>query len=316
MELLLIGAGAIGIALAAGLADEGHRMTVLAREETKRAIDTEGVHRTGLFAEKHVPAGVVTTVSDYTALPRDAFDFVLISAKTMANEEISDCLNAHRACLKENGKLVLFQNGWGNDKWYRRYFSEEQVCSARVITGFRRETRSHSVITVHTQPLLLGSLYGCDTTPLEPLAQAIDRSGIPCETSDTVAEALWAKMLYNCTLNPLGAILHVPYGTLCESEETIAIMNDLIDEEFAVMRAAGYRTFWKTPEEYREVFYGKLIPDTYAHCSSTLQDLEGKRKTEIATLTGCILSLAKEHGVPVPVSTVIYRMIRGLEAQF
>ncbi|MDO5547705.1 MAG: ketopantoate reductase family protein [Eubacteriales bacterium] len=316
MELLLIGAGAIGVALAAGLADEGHHMTILAREDTRRAIDSDGVHRTGLFAEKHIPAGVVTTVSDYAALPQGAFDFVLISAKTMANEEISDKLNEHRGCLKEGGKLVLFQNGWGNDAWYRRYFSEEQVCSARVITGFRRETRSHSVVTVHTQPLLLGSLYGCDPTPLEPLAQAIDRSGIPCETSDTVAEALWAKMLYNCTLNPLGAILHVPYGALCEKDETVAIMNDLIDEEFAVMHAAGYRTFWETPEEYREVFYGKLVPDTYAHCSSTLQDLEGKRKTEIATLTGCILSLAKEHGVPVPVSTVIYRMIRGLEAQF
>jgi 2-dehydropantoate 2-reductase len=316
MELLLIGAGAIGVALSVGLAEQGHSLTILAREETKRAIDAEGLHRTGLFAEKHIPAGVVKTVSDYAELPQNAFDFVLICAKTMANEAISDQLQAHRECLKDTGKLVLFQNGWGNDRWYRRYFSEEQVCSARVITGFRRESRSHSVITVHTQPLLLGSLYGCEITPLEPLAQAIDRSGIPCETSDTVAEALWAKMLYNCTLNPLGAILHVPYGALSESEETIAIMNDLIDEEFAVMHAAGYRTFWETPEEYREVFYGKLIPDTYAHCSSTLQDLESKRKTEIATLTGCILSLAEEYGVPVPVSTVIYRMIRGLEAQF
>ena len=316
MELLIIGAGAIGTAMAAGLAAEGHAITVLAREQTRQAIEQDGVHRTGLFAEKHIPAGGVTTVSSYGELPDNRFDFILICAKTMANDEISTRLNEHRHCLKQTGKLVLFQNGWGNDAWYRRYFSEEQVCSARVITGFRRESRSHSVVTVHTQPVLLGSLYGCDVSPLEPLARAIDASGLPCETSDTVSEALWAKMLFNCTLNPLGAVLHMTYGALSENENTVAIMNDLIDEEFAVMHAAGYTSFWSTPAEYREIFYSKLVPDTYAHHSSTSQDLANRRKTEIETLTGCILSLANEHGVAVPVSTMIYRMIRALEAQF
>lgn len=316
MECLLIGAGAIGVALTASLVTEGHRVTVLARPETKRAIDTDGVHRSGLFEERHSPAGSVKTVSDYAQLPQNAFDFILISAKTMANDEISTELSARKDCLRGDGKLVLFQNGWGNDRWYLRYFPKEQVCSARVITGFRRETRSHSVVTVHTQPILLGSLYGCDPAPLEPLARAISASGIPCETSNQVSEALWAKMLFNCTLNPLGAILHMTYGALSESEQTVAIMDKLIDEEFAVMHAAGYQTFWKTAEEYREVFYGKLVPDTYAHYSSTYQDLENGRKTEIDTLTGCVLSLAKEHGVDVPVSTVIFQMIRALEQQF
>ena len=123
-------------------------------------------------------------------------------------------------------------------------------------------------------------------------------------------------MIYNCTLNPLGAIVGVHYGALSENEHSLAIMNDTMDELFAVMRAAGYSTYWPDADSYRKDFYAKLLPDTYNHNSSTLQDIRAKRPTEIETLTGTILHLAKEHGVPVPVNTMLYRLIKTLEANY
>ena len=123
-------------------------------------------------------------------------------------------------------------------------------------------------------------------------------------------------MIYNCTLNPLGAIVGVHYGALSENEHSLAIMNDTMDELFAVMHAAGYSTYWPDADSYRKDFYAKLLPDTYNHNSSTLQDIRAKRPTEIETLTGTILQLAKEHGVPVPVNTMLYRLIKTLEANY
>ena len=98
----------------------------------------------------------------------------------MANDAISRELEQHRNLLKPEGKLVILQNGWGNDAPYLRYFDRSQVCSARVITGFQRLKPNVSKVTVYTSPILLGNLYHLDPSPLEPLAQAITQGGIRC----------------------------------------------------------------------------------------------------------------------------------------
>ncbi|MGM9538116.1 MAG: ketopantoate reductase family protein [Candidatus Onthomonas sp.] len=316
MNILITGAGAIGIAVGAGLASVGQNVSFFARGETKKAIETGGIHRTGLFGDLDIPAEQVTVSDDYAAFAPGSFDLILVCAKTLANDQISQSLSQNRQILRPQGKIVLFQNGWGNDKAYRRFFGETQVWNARVITGFQRTAPNVSKITVHTAPVLLGSLYGLDCAPMAELAAAIDRSGLPAQSSNEVSKALWAKMLYNCTLNPLGAVLGVHYGALTKCQETMDIMNGLMDEIFAVMQAAGYETFWPDADSYRKEFYGKLLPDTFYHNSSTLQDIRAKHPTEIATLTGVILDLGREYGIPTPVNTMLYRLIRGLEANY
>lgn len=316
MDVLIIGAGAIGVAMGASLYSAGCDVSVYARGNTLKAVAKGGLHRTGLFGPADVPPEAMDVSDDLGTFPECSFDYILISVKTMANDTISDTLAAHRELLKPEGKLVIMQNGWGNDKAYLRNFPEEQVCCARVITGFQRTEPNVSNITVHTAPVLLGNLYGLEVTPLEPLAQAINAGGIPCQTTEDVGAALWAKMLYNCTLNPLGAVLGVHYGALGEAPEGRAIMNGLIQEIFAVMTAAGYKTYWDSPEAYQEEFYRKLLPDTYNHNSSTLQDIRKKHPTEIDTLTGKILDLAAEHGIAVPMNTMLYRQIKTIEANY
>ena len=316
MHLLITGAGSIGIALAALLKQAGHQVAIYARGQTKQAILKSGIHKTGLFGDLDFEAGAFQVSDDYGAFPENSLDFILICVKTMANDAVSRELAAHKALLKPEGKLVLFQNGWGNDAPYLRFFRREQICSARVITGFQRKAPNVSQVTVYTSPILLGSLYHLDPAPLEPLAQAISQGGIPCQVTGEVDKALWAKMLYNCTLNPLGAIVGVHYGALMENPHSVAIMDETIDEIFAVMTAAGYSTYWPDADSYRREFYAKLLPDTYRHNSSTLQDIRSKRPTEIDTLTGRILALAAEHHIPVPVNTMLYRLIKTLEANY
>ena len=120
-------------------------------------------------------------------------------------------------------------------------------------------------------------------------------------------------MLYNTTLNPLGAILNMSYGELASSDSLVSIMNKLIEETFAVMDAAGYKTFWKNAKEYQDVFYGKLEPDTFAHRASTLQAIAKRQKTEIATLNGIVTKIGREHNVPTPTHDMIVELIRGIE---
>lgn len=314
MNILLIGAGGVGIGLATSVASQGAEVSIYARGETARAINENGIKRTGLFTHYEIES--VPVYENYDDIPKNAFDYIFIAAKTTANEDIANNLNNHRDIFKDNTKIIIFQNGFGNDEEYLKYFTKKQVFSARVITGFTRPERHISEVTVYTEPILLGSLQKESPEDLQEIADMITSSGIMCELSDEVDKYLWAKMLYNCTLNPLGAILDKTYGKLTENPYTLEIMDNIIDEIFDVINASPYETLWETSQEYKDIFYSKLVPDTYNHYSSTHQDIQRKIKTEIDSLNGKVIQLGEANNVKVDTNKFIYNLIKAIETTF
>lgn len=316
MNILIIGSGAVGIGIAASALSQNANVSIYARGETAKAIRENGIERTGLFTHYSFAKDEVNVYEDYGDIPKDNFDYVFIASKTTANDDISKKLNENRSILKENFKIIIFQNGFGNDEAYLRYFAKNEVFSARVITGFTRPERHISEVTVYTEPILIGSLQNEDPSQLQEIADMITSSGIKCELTDEVDKYLWAKMLYNCALNPLGAILDVNYGKLTENEYSIEIMNSIIDEIFEVIKASGYSTLWESSDDYKELFYSKLVPDTYNHYSSTHQDIQRKIRTEIDSLTGKVIELGEANNIDVSTNKLIYKMIKAIESDF
>lgn len=316
MNILIDGAGAIGIGLGASMLSQDENVSFFAKGETSKKLKDEGLERTGIFKHLSFNSEEYEVYDYYNDMPNDYFDFVFICSKTIANEDISTCLKDNKNILKDNAKIIIFQNGFGNDEPYLRYFPKEQVFCARVITGFKRPERNISEVTVHTEPILLGSLQGVDVECLKVIADEISLSGIPSELTDELGKWLWAKMLYNCALNPLGAILGVNYGKLIENEFSINIMNSVIEEIFEVIKASGFETNWSSASEYENIFYSKLVPDTYNHVSSTLQDIERKKKTEIDSLTGKVILLGDKYGVDVPINKTLFNLIKTIEINY
>lgn len=314
MNILVIGAGGVGIGLATSVASQGADVSIYARGETAKAIKENGIKRCGLFT--HYEIREIPVYEKYDEIPKNHFDYIFICSKTTANEDIAENLNRNRNILKESTKIIIFQNGFGNDEHYLKHFTKKQVFSARVITGFTRPERHISEVTVYTEPILLGSLQGENPDSLQEIADLITASGIKCEITTEVDKYLWAKMLYNCTLNPLGAILDVTYGQLTENPYTLDIMNSIIDEIFEVIKASPYETLWDTPDEYRDIFYSKLVPDTYNHYSSTHQDIKRKIPTEIDSLNGKVIQLGKLNNVNVKTNEFIYNLIKAIESTF
>ena len=168
-------------------------------------------------------------------------------------------------------------------------------------------------MTVHAQPVHLGSLFERELKTLIPLAQAINQGGLPCLVTREIAKDLWAKMLYNCPLNALGAVLAVNYGSLGEKESTRIIMEGIVEEVFTVMLALNYKTHWKNAKSYLEEFYGKFLPNTYGHESSMLQDLRAGKTTEIEAINGVIVTEGIRNNIKVPFNLLIYNLIRFLQ---
>lgn len=313
MHVLIYGGGAVGLGIASCLIRPGNRVEIVARAETVAALKNEGLLRTGIFGRAHAKPEVFGACALLAEVSGGPYDFVLICTKSFASAAAAQDLAGHEDRIGRAAKLVLFQNGWGNAEAFAAHFDKARICNARVITGFRRPRPNEVEVTVHADAIHVGSLFATDLSVLEPLCGAIRKGGIPCERTEAIEKDLWAKMLYNCALNPLGAILGVPYGALAAAASTRSLMDRIVEEVFAVMVAAGYRTHWQEPRQFLEVFYGRLVPDTAEHRSSTLQDLAAGKRTEIEALNGAVIQLAEKYGIAVPYNRAVYNLIKFLE---
>jgi 2-dehydropantoate 2-reductase len=144
--------------------------------------------------------------------------------------------------------------------------------------------------------------------------RAFNDAGLPCETTIRIQSYLWAKVFYNAPLNPLGALLDVHYGVLGELAELRAIMDRVIDEAFQVAQGKSIDLLWTDSSDYRDLFYSHLLPSTYHHRSSMLQDLERGRRTEIDAINGRVWRYGEELNIPTPANETLTRLIWQREA--
>jgi 2-dehydropantoate 2-reductase len=47
-----------------------------------------------------------------------------------------------------------------------------------------------------------------------------------------------------------------------------------------------------------------------------LEDVEAHRPTEVELITGALVREARTHGVPVPLHTALYRLVKAKEASY
>ena len=297
---LVIGTGAVGIALGSAFIAAGQRPRLLARKGTADALRRHGLRRQGLLGERSDPPGSFDLRLDADDFPDPPAGVALVCTKSFDTAAVARALADAPGALAPDAPIVLCQNGWGHLERFTPYFAPERLFAASLMTGFRRPAPHVSEITVHARSILMGSLEGRSPRPLQPTANAITAGGIPCALTDEMEAVAWAKILYNSCLNPLGAVLGRPYGALAEDPETRRTMDALARETFAVLAAAGIRTHWSDAEAWLDHFYTELVPPTASHESSMLQDLRAGRRTEIDSLTGAIIGLAEVHGVAVP----------------
>lgn len=314
MGHVVVGAGAVGLGIGSALLAAGEDVAFVARGETARALRREGLERTGLFGSARFPPDrfrILDSPAAIEAAPRA----IWVATKAFATAEVARTLAEVPLLLDAKIPVVSLQNGLGNAEALAARIAPARVLSAAILIGFRRGPPNRVDVTVCARPLQLGSLFGADLGTAAGLVAALEAGGIPAAVHPEIGRELWEKALYNCALNPMGALLEVPYGALADQPATRAIMDDAVREIFAVMGATGERTHWDDAERYLAHFYEVLLPPTATHESSMLQDVRAGRRTEIDALCGEIVRRGTVAGVPTPVNRALETLIRAREAR-
>ena len=119
--------------------------------------------------------------------------------------------------------------------------------------------------------------------------------------SEDIRRDIWDKMAFLATFSGLTALMRLPIGPIREDPDTRALLRAGLDEAFAVARARGIAL----PDEFVETTMAHCDRLPYAMKSSMFQDLERGRRLELPWLSGAIVRLGRELGVPTPTHTFI-----------
>lgn len=307
-HVVVAGAGAVGSVSGGLLAARGHDVLLVGRAPHMAAIDAAGLAVSGLFGDR--TSRPRTSVD--LALADEPADLVLVSVKSHATSTVAATL----AGWKNRPRLtVSLQNGLGNVETLASALGPERVLGARVIFGALLPRPGAAHVTVNAQPVAIGPLREdrALVAGAEEVAALLADAGIPAVAVASVEPLLWEKALYNCGLNPLGALHGLTYGEVVASAELRPLLDAAIDEGFAVARAAGIALRWSDARGFREYFYSTLVPPTAAHRSSMRQDLEAGRRTEVDAIGGAIVRAGERLGVPTPVNVRLVAAIRAAE---
>jgi 2-dehydropantoate 2-reductase len=300
-KILIVGCGAIGGLFAAALSSAARVTALDTNAEHVDAINARGIRIIGRSAG----TAKILATADPTSLKGAAFDAVIFLIKSKMT---ADALAQLRPMLTGNPMLVTLQNGMGNAEVL---LSDPRACVIRGVTmNAGRYVEPGCIECLIEGKSWLGPVRG-SVEDVRPLADLLNKAGMETEVVADPMGAVWSKFVFNCVMNPLGALMMGDNAARYDSTEMRALIDDMAAECTAVVRALG-GSFAFPPMDFVDKIRSGQIPMS-KHAGSMALDIARGGPTEIDELTGFIVREGKRLNVPVPNCTAVYRLVKGLE---
>jgi len=304
MNILILGAGAMGSLLGARLSRTGASITLFS---TNRA-HMEAIGRDGLFIEEldgTVRNYPLTTYSQPEEIPENP-DLVLVVVKTYATETaVSGILGR---CSPSTIFLTL-QNGIGNWERIAEITGKQAVLAGSTAQGATL-LGAGRIRHGGNGPTYIGEPDGPASERVRGVVALFKEAGFVAEPSDNVARLIWEKLIVNTGINAITGLTGIRNGVIAEMREASELCGSAVEEAILVARAKGFPIGLEMIERVISI-----AAATARNRSSMGQDVDKRKRTEIDAINGAIVEFGKQVGIPTPVNQTLTSLIKILEKQ-
>jgi 2-dehydropantoate 2-reductase len=196
--------------------------------------------------------------------------------------------------------VITLQNGVDAVDMVAKHVGADHVAGGAAYIVAVIDTPGHIRHTT-AQQLVFGERDGRRSDRLVAFEHACLRAGFQAQASTDVEAALWTKFVRLATWSGMTAATRSTLGVLRDHPETYEMMLAAIEEVIAVGRAKGV----KFPADIMESTIKLMQGFPPQSKSSQLEDLERGRRLELPWLSGAVVRIGKEVGVPTPIHKFI-----------
>ncbi|MCM3133837.1 2-dehydropantoate 2-reductase [Paenibacillus polysaccharolyticus] len=243
-------------------------------------------------------------------------DWILLTVKQTHIDDFIEQTATLTVESRQSLKIACYQNGLGHLEKLQAAFSNAWLCSAITTEGAKRT--GGKVCRAGYAETLLGvskrstkaNAEIVDEQQIFTLAKVMQQAGFDCTVSNEIDKPIYRKLLINAVINPLTAIWRIPNGELLHKKERISIMRQLCDEAMNVYKAMNVQLEGDMWDQIQGVCRG-----TASNTSSMLADVLHKRTTEVESINGSIIRMAKEFNLKVPTHEMLFHLIQGMQSE-
>ena len=300
-KIAVVGAGAVGGYFGGLLARAGAPVVMVGRPSFVDAVKKNGLFLDTLQFQESVRVEASTDLDTVRGT-----EIVLFSVKTSDNATTARAL---APLLAPSAIVLSVQNGVDNVEQIRATAAIEALPAVVYVAVSVPEPGR--VNHVGRGDLVIGPR----SERTERVAALFARANVPCRISENIEGELWTKLVWNCALNAVSALGRAKYGQIAASVDAWKVVASAVHEVLAVARAAN--VYPPGLEDLKAALAGALMVATQMSeaLSSTAQDMNRGKRTEIDSLNGYVSRRGAELGVPTPVNHALYALVKLAEGR-
>jgi len=299
----IVGCRAIGPLYAAHLARVAEVGAFGRGEDHALALNRDGLRVSGKH-EFHV-----SLKATWRAAEVPDCDFAIVATKARQVEESFAPVGHHF----DQGVVLSAQNGLGSEEIIAEHTRGQIIRGTTFMSGTRH---SDTHVQYELDMATWMGPFEPRHTPFSLVKEAADlivAGGLKAEALPDARPAQWSKLIFNASFNAVSALTGLPHSPQFADESRPSslghLLHKLINEGKRVAKEAGVQLH-EDPWEMNKI--GAMTN----HPPSMLYDVRHELPTEVDFLSGAIACEARRSGIPAPLHTAVYQLIKGKEASW
>ena len=299
MRVAVIGAGGVGGAFGAAMAKVGADVTFVARGAHLAAMRSKGLRIEGGRGETILSPAQAT--DDPGSI--GPVDFVMFCVKLWDVESAGEAI---RPLVGPSTAVIPFQNGIDAPERLVPILGRQavmggvaQISATIAEPGVIRQTGTF-------MRLIFGELDGGLSARGDAFLALCQKAGFDATNSPRIQTDLWQKFILLATNAGFTAATRSSIGKLREDPDTMILLAQAMAEVAAVGRARGV----SLPDDVVEKTMAGIAGMPAPMMASMAHDLIRGNRIELPWLSGKVVELGRQLGVPTPVHALLYATLK------
>jgi 2-dehydropantoate 2-reductase len=303
MRIAIVGSGGVGGYFGGRLAAAGADVSFLARGAHLDAMRANGLRITSPKGDLHVRR--VNAAGDTREI--GPVDIVLVAVKLY---DTDSALATLPPLIGPDTVVIPLQNGVDSVAMVAGAVGAAHTAGG---TCYVSAVIAEPGVIKHTamDHLIFGEIDRRRSPRMLALLKACRPAGFQSTLSADITLDIWTKFVRLSVLSGMTSAARAPLGAVRDTPELWQMLKDALAEGMAVAHAKGIGVPVTTVDDAAKA-YSVLPPQTK---SSMLEDLERGRRIELPWLSGAVVRIGRESGVPTPthafITAVLTPHLRG-----
>ena len=299
MRIAVIGAGGVGGAFGAALANAGGDVTFVARGAHLAAMRQNGLKVLSDRGDMLIqPAKATDTPAEIGPV-----DIVMFCVKLWDVESAGETI---KPLIGPDTAVIPLQNGIDSPERLIPIIGEKHVMPGTVAISATIAEPGVIRQTGKFMSMAFGERDGSNSPRAEAFLALCKAAGFSTLLSPYIDKPIWEKFILLVAMSNITAVTRLPIGKLRDDPDIWSLVDATARETEAVGRARGVAL---TPD-VADKQLGVIRNHPPAMTTSMAMDLVRGNRIELPWLSGKVVALGREYGIPTPANAAIFAALK------